>query len=80
MTILDSSVGIATLHGTNGPGIKSRGGGGERDFKQPSGPALGVHPASYKISTGLFPDVKRPRRGVNHSSSSCSEVKERVEL
>ena len=37
----DSSVGIATRYGLDGPGIESRGGGGGRDFPQPYRPALG---------------------------------------
>ena len=26
----------------------------------------GAHPASYKMGTGSFPGVKRPKRGVDH--------------
>ena len=37
----DSSVGIATHYGLDGPGIESRWGGGESDFPHPSRPALG---------------------------------------
>ena len=59
----DSSVGIATRYGLDGPGIESRWG---RDFPHPSRPALGAHPASYTLVTGSFPGVKRPRRGVDH--------------
>jgi hypothetical protein len=77
MTILDSSVGIATRYGPDGPGVKS-----QRRAKfyaaVRTGPA--VHPASYIMSTGLFPGVKRPRRGVNHASPSSSEVEEATEL
>jgi hypothetical protein len=61
----DSSVGIATRYGLDGPGIESRWG---RDFQHLSTPALGP--------TG----VKRPGRGVDHPPSSSAEVKERVEL
>jgi hypothetical protein len=32
------------------------------------------------MSSGSFPGVKRPRRGVNHPSLSTAEVKEKVEL
>ena len=39
----------------------------------------GAHPATYKMVTGNFPEVKRPRPGVDHPPSSA-EVKERVEL
>jgi hypothetical protein len=41
---------------------------------------LGNHAASYKMSTGSFPGVKRPGRGVNHPPPSSAEVKERVEI
>ena len=51
----DSSVGIATRYRLDGPGIESRWGG--RDFP---------YPASYRMSTGSFPGVKRPGRGVEH--------------
>ena len=57
----DSSVGIATRYGLDGPGIESRCGG--RDFPHPSRPALGAHPASYTTCTGSFPGVKRPGSG-----------------
>jgi hypothetical protein len=40
----------------------------------------GAHPASYTMGTGSFPWVKRPGRGVDHPSSSSTEVKERVQL
>jgi len=59
----DSSVGIATRYGLDGPGIESRLG---RDFPQPSRPVLEAHPASYTKGTGSFPGLKRPGRGVNH--------------
>ena len=51
---VDSSVGIATRYGLDGPGIESLWG---RDFPHPSRPALG---------TGSFPGVKQPGRGVDH--------------
>ena len=38
----------------------------------------GPHPASYK--TGIFPGVKRPKRGVNQPPPSCAEIEESVEL
>jgi len=40
----------------------------------------GTHPASYTMGTGLFPGVKRPECGVDHSPASSAEVKERMEL
>ena len=64
---------IATSYGLDGPEIESRKG---RIFC--TGP--GAHSASYTMSTGLFPGIKRPRRGVNHPHSSSAEVRERIGL
>jgi hypothetical protein len=61
MTILVSSVSIAIRYGPDGPGIKSQ--WGEFYAVVRTGP--GVHPASYTMGTGLFPGLKRPKRGVN---------------
>jgi hypothetical protein len=60
----DSSVGIATSYGLDGPEFEFLWG---RDFPHPSRPAPGAHPASYTIRNGSFPGVKRPGRGVEHS-------------
>jgi hypothetical protein len=68
----DSSVGIATRYGLDGPGIESRWG---RDFSHPSRPSLLYN--GYRVS---FPGVKRPGRGVDHPPSSSARVKERVEI
>jgi hypothetical protein len=38
-----------------------------------SGP--GAHPASYTMGTGSFPEVKWPRRGVNHPSHPTAKLK-----
>jgi hypothetical protein len=75
----DSSVGIATRYGLDGPGIVSR---WWRGFQHPSHTGPGAQPASflyngYRVS---FPGVKRPGRGVDHPPSSSARVKERVEL
>ena len=59
----DSSVGIATRYGVDGPGIESR---WRRDFPHPSRSTLGAYPASNTIGTGSLPGVKRPGRGVDH--------------
>ena len=59
----ESSVGIATRYGLDGPGIESRWGAG---FSAPALNGPGDHPASYTIGTGSFPGVKRPGRGVDH--------------
>ena len=72
----DSSVGIATRYGLDGPGIESRWGS---RFSAPLQPGPGVHPASYTMGTGSFPGVKRPGRGVEHPPPSTAEVKETVE-
>jgi len=53
-------------------------GGGE--IFRPIQPGPGAHPASYTMGTGSFPGVKRPGRGINHTSPSSDEVKEGVEL
>jgi hypothetical protein len=59
----DSSVGIATGYGLDGPGIESR--WGARFFAHvQTGP--GAHPASCTMGTGSFPGVKRPGRHVDH--------------
>jgi hypothetical protein len=49
----DSSVGIATRYGLDGPGIESRLVG--RYFPHPSRPAPGAHPASYTEGIGSLP-------------------------
>ena len=70
----DSSVGIATGYGLDGPGIESRWG---RDFSQPFRPA---YPVSYKMDSSSFPGVKRPGLGVDHPTLSSAEVEKRVQL
>jgi hypothetical protein len=70
----DSSVGIATRYGLDGPEIESRWG---RDFQYTSRPALGPTQSPIQWS---FPGVKRPGRGVDHPPPSSAEVKERVQL
>ena len=73
----DSSVGIATRYGLDGPGIESRWG---RVFPHPSRPALGAHPASCTMGTGSFPGVRRPGRGAHHPPPSKCRGHEKVEL
>ena len=51
----DSSGGIATLYGLDGPGIESRWGG--RDFPHPSRPALGPPSLLYNVYR-VFPGDK----------------------
>ena len=73
----DSSVGITTRYGLDGPGIEYWWG---RDISAPVQTDPGAHPASYKMGTGSFPRVKRPGRGVDHPPPSSAEVEGRVEL
>ena len=54
----DSSVGIATGYGPDGPGIKSRWG---TRFSAPVQTAAGVHPASCTMGTASSPGVKSGR-------------------
>jgi hypothetical protein len=72
----DSSVGVATRYGLNGPGIESPWGARFSATVQ-TGP--GAHPASYIRGTEAFPGVKRPDRGVDQPQPG-TEAKERVEL
>ena len=73
----DSSVGIATRYGLDGPGIESQWGARFSASVQ-TGP--GAHPASYTVGTGSFPRVKRQGRSVDHLPPSSAEVEGRVEL
>ena len=73
----DSSVGIATRYGVDGPGIESRWGA---KFSAPLHTIPRTHPAFYTLDTGFFSGVKRPRRGVDNPTTTTAEVKERVEL
>jgi hypothetical protein len=59
----DSSVGVATRYGLDGPGIESR---WRRDFPHPSRPAVWPAQPPVQWVPGLFPRVKRPRRGNDH--------------
>ena len=73
----DSSVGIATRYGLDGPGIESRWG---RDFPHSSRPAPVPTQPPTKLVPDLYPGVKRPGRGIDHPPPPSDEVKERVEL
>ena len=73
----DSSVGIATRYGLDGPEIESRWG---RDFPHLSRPALEPISSSYTMGSGSFPGVKRPGRCIDHPPLASAEVKERVQL
>ena len=73
----DSSVGIATRYGLDGPGVEFR--WGARFFASvQTGP--GAYPASCTTVTGSFPGVKRPGRGADHPNPSKCRGHERVWL
>jgi hypothetical protein len=68
----DSSVGIATGYGLDGPWIESL--LGARFFAHvQTGP--GAHPASCTVGTGSFLGVKQPGRGADHPPPSSAEVR-----
>jgi hypothetical protein len=73
----DSSVGIATRCGLDGPGIESWWGA---RFSAPVQTGSEAHPASCTMGTGSFAGVKQQVRGTDHPPPSSAEVKERVEL
>jgi hypothetical protein len=70
----DSSVGVATSYGLDGPGIKFywRGRG---EISTPIQISPGAHPASYTVPTGSFLWVKRLGHGADHPTPSSAEVK-----
>ena len=70
----DSSVGIATHFGLNGPGIESRWGA---RFSAPVKTGPGAHPAPYTTGTGSFSGVKRPGRGVDHPPHLAPRLKKK---
>ena len=73
----DSSVGIATRYGLDGPGIESQWGA---RFSTPVQTGPGAHPASYIMDILSFSGVKLPGRGVDHPPTSSAEAEGRVEL
>jgi hypothetical protein len=74
----DSSVGIATRYGLDGPEIECR---LAARFSATVQTSTWTHTASCTMGAGsLFPGVKWTGRGVNHPPLSNPEVKERVEL
>jgi hypothetical protein len=62
----DSSVGVATDYGLDGPGDRIP--MGARFFAHVQTDP-GTHPASCTTGTGPFPGVKRPGRGAGHHSA-----------
>jgi hypothetical protein len=67
----DSSVGIATRYGLDGPVIESR---WRARFSAPVQTGPPAHTASCRMGTGSFPGLKWPGRGVNHPPPSSAEV------
>jgi len=49
-------------------------------FSAPVQTGSEAHSASYAMDTGCSPGVKRPGRGLDHTSLSSAEDKERVQL
>jgi len=49
-------------------------------FSAPVQTGPGAHPASYTMDTGCSSGIKQPVSGIDQSSPSSAEVKERVEL
>jgi hypothetical protein len=79
----DSSVGIATLYGLDGPGdrIPVVVGGSETFRTNPDPPwGGGAHPASCTMFTGSFPEVKRPGRGADPYTIFSAQVLIWVEI
>jgi len=68
----DSSAGLATRYGLDGPRIEPRCG---RYFPHASRPALGPTQTPIKWVLGLFPRVKRPGGGVDHPPHLAARLK-----
>ena len=73
----DSSVGIATRYGLDGPGIETWWG---RDFPHPSRPAIGPTQPPVQWVPGLYPGVKQPGRGTDHPPPPKRRGHERIGL
>ena len=67
----DSSVGIATRFGLDGPGSNS---GGNKIFRTCPDPPWGPPNLLYK-GYRFLPGVKRPGRGVDHPSHLASSLR-----
>jgi len=70
-------VSIATRHGLDGPGIKTRWGA---RFSATSQAGPGAHPISYIMDIGFFLGGKAAGGWRRELTPSTAEVKERVEL
>jgi hypothetical protein len=72
----DSSVGIASRYGLDGPGDRNP---VEAIFPAPVHTGPVAHPASRTVGIGFFPGVKRPGRVVDHPPPSSAKVKDRID-
>ena len=68
----DSSVGIATRYGLDGPGIESW---WEVRFSAPVQTGPRAHPTPYTMDTGVFPGIKWPGRGVDNPPHLAPRLK-----
>jgi hypothetical protein len=73
----DSSVGIPTRYGIDGPGIESR---WEAKFSAPVQTGPVAHSPSYTMGTGSSPVVKCPGGDDEHPPLTSADVKEKLEL
>ena len=69
----DSSVGIESRYGLDGPGIQSRWGA---RFSAPVHTGPGAHPVPCTVGTGSFPGAKRQGRGVEHPPHIARRLKQ----
>ena len=53
---------------------------GGSEFSAPAQNGPMAHQVSYTMGVGLFPEVKRPGNGVDHSLPSSAEGEGRVEF
>jgi hypothetical protein len=72
----DSSVGIATRYGLDGPGIESQ---WSDIFRTLPDRPWGLSNLQNKVYLA-FPRIKWSERGVDHPSTTRAEVKQRVEV
>jgi len=70
--VSDSSAGIETHYDLGDPGIESRWG---RRFCATVENVPGAHTAYYRMGTGFFPGVKRPKRGVDQAPHLAPRLK-----
>jgi hypothetical protein len=66
----DSSVGIATDYGLDGPGIEKKNPGGREIFRTRPDRPWGPPSLLYNVYR-VFPGVKRPGRGAEHPPPSA---------